>query len=168
MLIDRVLPAAVLGAMSAAAAAAQGGGFDPQQLYFGGGISQNEVAASDEGTGYQLFAGYRFGELARNIRLDAEAGYLDTGDMEVRVGPPPFGGARDVRAKGLWATGVVRFILNPQAELLTRAGLDFGDDDGLMVGLGVGFNLSPQVQMRFEYVERDNVDSFQVNFAFKP
>lgn len=168
MPIDRLLLAAVLSATSASAVAAQGGGFEPQQLYFGVGASQNEVAASDDGTGYQLFAGYRFGELARNIRLDAEAGYMDTGDMEVRVGPPPFGRLGDARAKGLWATGVMRFVLNPQTDLLARAGLDFGDDDGLMAGIGVGLNLSPQVQMRFEYVERDNVDSFQVNFAFKP
>lgn len=152
--------------MLASPAAVAAGGFDPQRLYFGGGIGLNEVPRSDEGTGYQLFAGYGFGELARNIRVDAEVGYMDTGNMNVAAGPPPFGGR--ARAKGLWGAGVMRFIVNRQAELLARAGVDFGDDDGLMVGVGAGFRVNRQLQLRFEYVERDSVDSLQANFVFAP
>lgn len=166
MPIQRVLIAAALVLAAAPAAAATG--FDPQRLYFGGGISSNEVPRSDEGTGFQLFAGYRFGEISPAVNVDAEVGYMDTGNMDVRVGPPPFGAGGRARAKGLWATGLLRFGLGPQADLLARAGFDFGDDDGLMAGVGVGFNLSRETQMRLEYVERDNVDSLQLNFTFRP
>lgn len=162
----RAVAAIVLAVASSSVMAANG--FDPQQLFFGAGISQNEVPRSDDGTGFQVFGGYRFGELARNILVDAEVGYMDTGSMDLRVGPPPFGGGGRARAKGLWGNGVLRFVVTPQVQLLARAGLDLGDDDGLMVGVGAGFNLSRDVQMRLEYVERDNVDSLQLNFAFKP
>ena len=67
------------------------------------------------------------------------------------------------RAKGLWATPVARIELSPQFDLIGRAGLDFGDDDGLMVGVGLGYNINRQSQFRVEYDERDNVDSLQFN-----
>lgn len=144
-----------------AMAASQGGsGFDPNHLFFGAGLSLNDVSGSDKGLGYQFFGGYEFGELAQNIKFDAEIGYMDTGDMDFPVG--------SARAKGLWANGVGRFVLNPQWELLLRAGLDFGDDDGLMVGAGAGLNLNKQSTLRFEVVERDHVSSIEVNFVYRP
>lgn len=136
------------------------GGFNPERLFFGAGLSRNEVGSFDDGTGFQLFAGYRFGEIAQNIHLDAEVGYMDTGDMK--------SGPLRTSAEGLWSTAVVRLIASPQLELLGRAGLDFGDDDGLMVGVGAGFNLNRHSQLRLEYVERDNVESLQANFVFRP
>lgn len=164
----RVAIAALL-LVAAASAQAANTGFNPQKLFFGAGVSRNDVSRSDHGTGLQIFGGYPFGEVAKNIHVDAEAGYMDTGNMDLPASAtPPFGTGRSVRAKGLWATGVARFALNPQAELLARAGLDFGDDNGLMVGVGVGVGLTKQSSLRFEYVERDNVNSLQLNFVVKP
>jgi len=163
------LAIAALLAMTSLPAMAANNGFDPQKLFIGVGASRNDIPRSDNGTGWQLFAGYPFGEVAKNIRLDAEVGYMDTGSMDLPGNAaPPFGGSRSARAKGIWANGVARFVLNPQSEFLVRAGFDFGDDDGLMVGLGLGLELSRQAKLRFEYVERDNVDSVQVNLVFKP
>lgn len=144
-------------------------GFDTTRIFFGGGLSSNEVDSSDNGTGFQLFTGYGFGEVAPNINIDAEVGYMDTGDMEVRF-PGPFGTTlvADGSAKGLWANAVGRLSLNPQFDLLARAGLDFGDDDGFMIGIGGGLNVSRQLQTRLEYVQRDNVDSLQLNLVFHP
>lgn len=160
---------AVLLTVAACSAQAATSGFNPQNLFFGIGVSRNDVSRSDHGTGTQVFGGYEFGEVARNIRADAEVGYMDSGDMDLPGNAtPPFGTSRTVRARGLWANGVARFALSPQAELLARAGLDFGDDDGLMVGVGVGFGLSKQSRLRFEYVERDNVNSLQLNLVIKP
>ena len=167
----RKLPmiAAVVMATACAPALAQQGGFDPQRLYFGGGGSFNEVSGSDEGVGLQIFGGYQFGEVAPNIHIDAEVGYMQTGDMEVCATVPAFGRiCEDTEAKGLWATGVGRLIINPKFELLARAGLDFGDDDGFMFGIGGGYNVTQQLKLRAEYVERDEVSSVQFNVVFKP
>lgn len=136
-------------------------GFDSTRIFFGGGLSSNEIGSSDNGTGFQIFTGYGFGEVAPNINIDAEVGYMDTGNMNTRVG-------LDTSANGLWATGVGRLSLNPQFDLLARAGLDFGDDEGVMVGIGGGLNVSRQLQTRLEFVQRDNVDSLQLNVVYHP
>jgi len=165
--MHRLAMAALLAVTSLSAVAANSG-FDPQKLFVGIGVSRNDIPRSDDGTGAQVFAGYPFGEVAKNIKLDVEAGYMDTGTMDLPASaPPPFGGSRGVRAKGLWATGVAHVAVNPQVDFLARAGFDLGDDDGLMVGLGIGLNLSKRSQLRFEYVERDNVDSLQVNVVLR-
>ena len=160
--------ALVLAAMGIAAdALAQrgrsSGGFDTSKLFYGGGLSLNEVSGSDSGTGFQIFGGYRFGEFAPKWQADVELGYMDTGNMDINV--PPFGSV-SARAKGLWSTGVARYILKPQVELLGRLGMDFGDDDGLMFGFGAGYVLNRNFKLRGEYVIRDNVDSIQFNVVY--
>jgi opacity protein-like surface antigen len=140
-------------------AAAQG--FDAGKLFFGGGVSSNDTSGTDSATGWQVFGGYGFGEVTRNVLIDAEVGYMDTGNMK-RAGRP------DVKANGLWASGVGRFVVTPSVELLARLGLDFGDDDGLLAGIGVGLNLTKNFKLRFEFVQRDNVDSVQFNLVYQP
>jgi len=44
--------------------------------------------------------------------------------------------------------------------------LDIGDDSGLMVGAGVSYTTSEKIELRFEYVARDEVDSLQFNFLY--
>jgi Outer membrane protein beta-barrel domain len=169
----RAIAFAVLAVGVAADAAAQrasqrsSGGFDASKIFYGGGLSLNEVSGSDNGTGFQIFGGYRFGEFAPKWQADVEVGYMDTGNMKVEVCFGPCVSA-DARAKGLWSTGVARYILNPQVELLGRAGLDFGDDDGFMFGFGAGYNLNRNVKLRGEYVIRENVDSIQFNVVYTP
>jgi opacity protein-like surface antigen len=140
-------------------AAAQG--FDAGKLFFGGGLSSNEISNSDSATGWQIFGGYGFGEVTRNVLIDAEVGYMDTGNMKRP-------GMADFKAKGLWATGVGRLLLTSNIELLGRLGLDFGDDDGLIAGIGLGLNLTKNFKLRFEFVQRDNVDSLQFNLVYQP
>ncbi len=154
-------------ASTAQAANNNNSGVNPDQIFLGAGISSNSVSGSDDGTGFQFFGGYHFGKIANNLKLDLEVGYMDTGSMDVTVNVPPFGRVTtDARAKGLWSTGVLLLELNPQIDLIGRAGFDFGDDDGLMVGIGAGFNLNKQTQLRLEFVERDSVDSIQFNARF--
>jgi hypothetical protein len=163
----RAIALAVLAMGVAADAAAQRGsqksGFDTSKLFFGAGLSLNEVSGSDTGTGFQIFGGYRFGEFAPKLQADVELGYMNTGNMDIDI--PPFGSV-SARAKGLWSTGVARYIVNPQVELLGRAGLDFGDDDGFMFGVGAGYIVNRNVKLRGEYVIRENVDSIQFNFVY--
>jgi len=73
-----------------------------------------------------------------------------------------------VSAKGLWANGVGRLMVTPSVELIGRLGLDFGDDDGLMAGIGAGVLLSKNFKLRLEFVQRDDVNSVQFNFVYQP
>ena len=155
--------AVLLAAMVfSSAAAAQG--FDLKRLFFGGGVSLNSVSYADDGAGFQIFGGYNFPAIARNLYIDAEAGYMDTGRLDQGV----CSGFCNRRVNGPWATGVVRYLVAPKVELIGRAGLDLGDDDGPMVGIGVGFIVTPHVKLRGEFVVRDHVDSLQFNVVFYP
>jgi opacity protein-like surface antigen len=157
----KMIRAAVIGLIGLALSAGAGAqGFDASKLFFGGGLSSNDVSGSDNATGYQIFGGYGFGEVTRNVFIDAEVGYMDTGSMTR--------GGSSVKAKGLWANGVGRLLVTPNIELLGRLGLDFGDDDGLMAGIGVGFLVTKTLKLRLEYVQRDDVNSVQFNFVFQP
>jgi opacity protein-like surface antigen len=118
------------------------------------------VSGSDSAVGWQVFGGYGFGQVASNLYFDAEVGYMDTGDMERPGG--------DAKANGLWAAGVGRYLITPSIELLGRAGLDFGDDDGFLAGIGAGLILTKNIKLRLEYVQRDKVDSWQFNFVYQP
>jgi opacity protein-like surface antigen len=136
-------------------------------LYFGGGIGINDLSGFDDATGFQVFAGYDLDYRLGKASLAGEVGYMDSGDFERDVVIPGFGrfSTDEQNVDGLWTTGVISLPVGA-VNLIGRAGLDFGDDDGFMVGGGVGIDLSREWELRFEYVMRDNVDSLQANIAF--
>jgi len=136
--------------------------FTIKNVFLGGGLSRNDISGSDDATGVQAFGGYSFGEFAPRLFLDAEAGYMDSGNLRPR-GPQPFS-----RARGPWTTGVARYTVAGNVELLARAGVDLGDDDGPMFGAGVGFIANKNLKVRLEFVARDHVDSFQINVVVFP
>jgi len=154
---------ALVAAGLSSVAAAQG--FDNRRLFFGGGLSQNSISNFDNATGFQVFGGYNFPAIVRNFYVDAEAGYMDTGKFKSSF---PIAGAVETKAKGLWGSGVARYMVAPQVELLGRLGYDFGDDDGVMVGIGAGYIVNKSLKLRLEYVVRDTVDSLQFNVVFYP
>ena len=154
----RVMAIGLIGMALSTVAVAQG--LDTSKLFFGAGLSSNNVSGSDNATGYQIFGGYGFGEVTRNVFIDAEVGYMDTGKMTR--------GGGTVKANGLWANGVGRLLVTPSIELIGRLGLDFGDDDGLMAGIGAGVLLSKNFKLRLEFVQRDDVNSVQFNFVYQP
>ena len=159
----RVISLALIAMLFSSAAAGQG--FDLRRLFFGAGVSQNMVSGLDNGTGLQVFGGYNFPAIARNFYVDAEAGYMDTGKFK-RTGCT--GTFCNASASGLWTTGVARYLVAPNVELIGRAGLDFGDDDGLLFGIGAGYIVNKNLKLRLELVARDNVDSLQFNAVFYP
>lgn len=134
---------------------------DMSKFFFGAGLSSNDMSGTDSAVGWQVFGGYVLGEISPKLFIDAEVGYMDSGDMERS-------GGGDVKANGLWATAVGRYLVVQNVELLGRIGLDFGDDDGLMAGVGAGFLLNKNMKLRFEYVKRDHLDSWQFNFVYRP
>jgi Outer membrane protein beta-barrel domain len=158
--MSRSIAVALIAVGLCSVAAAQG--FDNRRLFFGGGLARSSISNFDDATGFQVFGGYNFPAIARNFYVDAEAGYMDTGKFK-RTAP-----TIETKAKGPWTTGVARYMVAPQWEVFGRAGYDFGDDDGVMVGVGGGYIVNKNLKLRVEYVSRDTVDSFQFNVVFYP
>jgi hypothetical protein len=158
----RVMAIALAAMVFSSTAAAQS--FDLRRLFFGGGLGVNSVSGADDGVGFQVFGGYNFPAIARNLYVDAEAGYMDTGNLDRRACTL----GCNAKANGPWTTGVIRYLVTPQVELIGRAGLDLGDDDGFMFGVGAGYIVNKNLKLRGEFVVRDNVDSLQFNVVFYP
>jgi hypothetical protein len=57
-------------------------------------------------------------------------------------------------------------IISGDLGWLARAGLDIGDDSGLMVGAGLSYITDERTELRFEYVARDEGDSLQFNYLY--
>ncbi|GMR17941.1 MAG: hypothetical protein BMS9Abin33_0337 [Gammaproteobacteria bacterium] len=153
----------VLVALSMTAAADKATNTLP--IYFGGGVGFNKLSGWDDSFGIQFLGGYELGNFgAKGFDFSVEAGYMDTGDFERNFA----GGTVSESANGLWGTFVAAYHASPLVDILARAGLDVGDDDGPMFGVGVGFNVNKQLQLRGEFVARDNVDSLQFNVVFYP
>ena len=142
-------------------------------VYFGGGMSFNSLSGVDfsDGLGFQLLGGYKLPVNVGKGSLSVEVGYMDTGDMEAGVRVVsliPFQVAVvEANATGVWANAVFSMPVQKSLNVIGRAGFDFGDDDGFMFGAGMGFNISPTMEVRGEYVLRDNVDSLQANLIVR-
>ena len=68
--IIRVLVLGFIGLAISSITAAQG--LETGKLFFGAGVSSNEVSGSDSAVGWQIFGGYGFGEVTKNVFIDAE------------------------------------------------------------------------------------------------
>lgn len=132
------------------------------RLYFGGGITFNSIGSAGNSTGLQALAGYDLNILINDdIRMALEIGYMDTGDFDV------FGGGRVKGAEGIWVAAPFKVALTSKMDALLRVGVDFGDDDGALVGAGLGYNFNNKVALRTEYVMRDNINGLQFNVLFR-
>jgi len=148
------------------AAAAQNGGeitLRQQNLYLGGGLGFNSLPGYGSAIGVQLLAGYQFdARINGDIKTAVELGVMDTGDFDRYNGS----GKTD-NATGAWFNVVESVDINPKFNMLVRAGLDLGDDDGFMAGAGIGYRFNDRASWRTEYVVRDHVDSFQFNVIYR-
>jgi opacity protein-like surface antigen len=133
---------------------------DAKKIYFGGGLGLNSLSGIDlsDAIGFQVFAGYELPVEVGDGTLSVEVGYMDSGN---------FDGPGKGKAKGVWANAVVSLPLQNKLSVIGRAGLDLGDDDGLMLGGGLGFQANEKMEIRAEYVIRDNVDSLQLNLVIR-
>jgi hypothetical protein len=135
------------------------------QWYGGGGINTNSLSTFDDSVGFQVFGGYEFTNLDLGpATLAAEFGWFTSGDFDRQLEP---GVTQSVDADGLWATGVLSYPLAERFHVLGRLGMDFGDDDGMMLGGGVAYRFNPNVDIRGEYVARDNINSLQANLVVR-
>ncbi|MCK5002956.1 MAG: outer membrane beta-barrel protein [Gammaproteobacteria bacterium] len=141
-------------------------GVDTKQIYFGGGLGLNDANFGDSAIGFQVFAGLPIPIKNDNMDLLVEVGYMDTGNFE-RSLPFTSNATAKAKANGLWGTAVASIPMKDKVDVLARVGLDIGDDDGVMIGAGVGFEMSSSMDLRVEYVMRDTIDSFQVNLVIR-
>jgi hypothetical protein len=145
--MKKILFAAALAAASANAVAGD--------VYGGAGLSLNSASGYDDATGYQFFLGYDL------------KGVKDSGDFDYEECFPGFCVSGSDSADGLWGTGVIFLPIAKQLDFIGRLGLDIGDDDGIMFGVGVGYAIDKKIQLRGEYVIREDIDSLQANLAFR-
>lgn len=132
------------------------------RAYVGGGLNFNSVGAAGNATGLQIFGGYELDLVINNdIKTAIEVGYMDSGNFN-SFG---FGGSRS--AEGVWVAVPFRVAIDKRLDVLMRLGVDFGDDDGAMVGAGMGYNFNQKSAFRVEYVVRDNINSFQFNVLLR-
>lgn len=126
---------------------------DTNLLSIGGGIADNSVGSSDE-TGLQIFAAYDLNQvnLMEGVKSSVEIGWMD------------YGFSRD--STGIWGTYVVEGTIKEQLGWLARGGYDFGDDKGLMYGAGLDWAIEEKIDLRIEYVIRDDIDSLQFNILY--
>lgn len=155
---------AVLLGLMFAASQVNAQGLDTKQIYFGGGLGLNDAPFGDDATGFQVFAGLPLPAKLDKISIAAEVGYMDSGDFEQNV---PFFGKVSADAKGFWGTAVASLPLQDGVSVIGRLGYDIGDDDGIMIGGGVGFKAAEKMDIRVEYVIRDNIDSLQLNLVVR-
>jgi len=128
---------------------------DKSQFSIGIGISDNEISSPDEDdTGVQFFAAYDLTQinLIEGVDSSLEFGFMD------------FGFDKD--DTGIWASYVVDATISGRLGWLAQAGLDIGDDSGLLLGAGLKFMLDDRSDLRLDYVVRDDVDSLQINFLY--
>ena len=149
-------------------AAAQSGGITLQtsNFYLGGGLGFNSWQGA-RSVGIQLLGGYEFaGKLNGDISTAIELGYMDTDKFETKNLNTGATNTSDQEAKGVWLNLVWAYPIGSRVEGLWRVGVDFGDDDGLMAGAGMGYNFNRNWSLRTEYVMREAVDSFQFNLLY--
>ena len=131
---------------------------DRNLFSIGFGISSNSIDTrkndEDDEIGFQFFGAYDLTEvnLMEGVNSSVEFGLMD------------YGFKRD--STGVWASYTVDGIISGDLGWLARAGFDIGDDNGLMFGAGLGFIVDEKSELRFEYVARDEVDSWQFNFLY--
>ena len=153
---------------SSAAAAAEGGSITLQasSFYLGGGVGFNAFGGG-RSTGFQFLGGYEFGgRLNGDIASAVELGYMSTGKFESKNLNSGSTSTSDQEAKGVWLNYVGSYPIGNRVEGLWRVGYDFGDDDGIMAGAGMGYNFNRHWALRSEYVVREAVNSLQFNLLF--
>ncbi|MBL4797777.1 MAG: hypothetical protein JKY50_10225 [Oleispira sp.] len=136
-------------------------------LYVGGGLSYNNLdigsivsgASNKSATGFQLFAGLPLSNAIQGIKTYAELGLFQTQKFD-------FGPNSKDDVTGISGSVVLEKDLSEidsRLYALARLGIEVGDDDGIFMGIGAGFRLTPKVEVRTEFVNKDLISSYQVN-----
>lgn len=152
---------------SSASIAAEGGTVTLQtsSFYLGGGLNSNSYLGA-RSFGFQVLGGYEFAGKLGKVKNAVELGYLSTGTFETKDIDSGRTSSINRKAQGVWINYVASYPIGSNVEGLWRVGIDFGDDDGIMGGAGMGYNFNRNWSLRSEYVVREAVNSFQFNLLY--
>ena len=142
----------------------------PQGLYAGGGISYNDLdfgsvidgADNESALGLQAFIGVPISTAIKGFDAFAELGFFRTNNFKF--------GEQKERITGVSGSAVIQRNLievDPNLYGLARIGIEFGDDDGVFMGVGAGYRILPNVEVRAEFVNKDLITSYQGNMLFR-
>lgn len=142
------------------------------KYYVGAGMGVNSTENFDSTAGYQIFAGYclDFNFKSQKSKTSVEIGYMDSGDFEKQQ--DAFGNNPNKSKivtvnksySGMWFSGLAEYKFDNKMHIMARAGVDVGDQTGILFGGGAGYNVTKYAQVRAEYILHDEVDSFQLNW----
>jgi len=121
----------------------------------GWGLSNNSASGLSDEIGFQFFGAYDLNQinLMEGVKSSVEFGFMDYGFKR--------------NSTGIWGTYVIAGSLGNNFGWLARLGVDVGDDSGLMIGVGAGYDFARDMEGRIEYVVRDEIDSLQFNFLYR-
>ena len=169
----------VIMGMGLMLAASQVAALDTSSIYYGGGFASNTAdvnllieTAEVDGNGLQFFGGLPLDYQLGGASTAVEFGYTDFGDMDGHR--TVFGPVKVIGADGIWVNGVASWAVGGAGKVVGRIGMDFGDADGLMFGVGYGHSINDNFDVRAEYVSRDGGDiidgmtSLQLNVVYRP
>jgi hypothetical protein len=139
----------------------------PSGFYVGGGVSYNDLdlgstikgANNEAAMGLQVFAGVPIANAIKDIETFAEVGFFRTSSFD-------FGPRNKEKVVGISGSIVLQRNLNeidPNLYGLAHVGIELGDDTGMFMGIGAGYRISPAVEVRAEFVNKDLISSYQAN-----
>ena len=139
----------------------------PSGFYVGGGISYNDLDLgssikgidNEAATGLQIFAGVPIANAIKDIETFAEVGFFRTSSFD-------FGPGYKEKVVGISGSLVLQRNLSeidPNLYGLAHVGIELGDDTGMFMGVGAGYRISPAVEVRAEFVNKDLISSYQAN-----
>lgn len=141
--------------------------------YIGVGITGSEPDDDDNfkgAAGFQIYGGYMLEQkIADVVNISIEFGYHDTGDFDGAnkivngnvVNDPSFNDA------GVWVSGVFSYNIVEDFDIQGTIGVDFGDDDGLLIGGGVVYHLTDRVNLNLALIGRSESTSGQFNVTYQ-
>lgn len=142
---------------------------DKNKLYAGGGLSVNTVSSpfggqSRSAIGFSALVGYQLKSASENqhgISTSVEAGFSQTNDFIDNVDSDVF---------GIWFAGVAKKSLAelaPKLSGIAKLGIDLGDDSGVLMGLGLSYELSNKLSTRVEFINQDALSVYQASAIFQ-
>ena len=133
--------------------------FNKKNFYTGGGVTYNTFE-SGNAFGSQWFAGYDISEyflLVPRVGLAAEAGYSNIVKSASTIR----------RYEGVWSDMSLNYKYNSRIKYINRLGVDFGNANGVMMGLGLEYAIDRNIKVRSELVMRGVYKSYQVNALYR-
>ena len=143
----------------------------PKGSYVGASLSHNELdfgsvisnAGTETATGVQAFVGLPLDNNIEGINSTLEIGVSRTSEFTFKTG-------HKEKLMAWWGAVALQKDLpelHKNAYGLARIGYDLGDDDGVFMGIGAGYRLLPNIDVRGEFINKDLVSVYQASVVLR-